>query len=62
MKRVINELKVRLDARSENESVARSIVSAFAAGLNPTVEELAETDGVGEVQAKLIYDHFNSGE
>ena len=42
MKRVINELKVRLDARSENESVARSIVSAFAAGLNPTVEELAD--------------------
>lgn len=42
MKRVINEMKVRLDARSENESVARSIVSAFAAGLNPTVEELAD--------------------
>lgn len=35
-------MKVRLDARSENESVARSIISAFASVLNPTVEELAD--------------------
>lgn len=42
MKRILNEMKVRLDARSENESVARSIISAFASVLNPTVEELAD--------------------
>ncbi len=39
---VINEMKVRLPAVSENESVARSLVSAFCAVLNPTVEELAD--------------------
>lgn len=42
MKRILNEMKVRLDARSENESVARSIISAFASVLDPTVEELAD--------------------
>ncbi len=39
---LINEMKVRLPAISENESVARSLVSAFSASLNPTVEELAD--------------------
>ena len=42
MKRIINELKLRLPAISENESVARSIISAFSAQLNPTVEELGD--------------------
>lgn len=37
-----NELKVKLPAVSENESVARAVVSAFSAVLNPTVEELAD--------------------
>lgn len=42
MKRMVNEMKVRLPAIGENESAARAIVSAFAAGLNPTVEELGD--------------------
>lgn len=42
MKRIINEMKVRLPAVSENESVARTVISAFVAGLNPTVEEIAD--------------------
>ena len=42
MKKIINELKLRLPAISENESVARSIISAFSAQLNPTVEELGD--------------------
>lgn len=42
MKRILNEMKIRLDARSENESVARSVISAFASVLDPTVEELAD--------------------
>ncbi len=42
MKKVINEMKLRLPARSINESVARSCVSAFATELNPTVEELGD--------------------
>ena len=42
MKKIINEMKLRLPAISINESVARSVISAFAAELDPTVEELAD--------------------
>lgn len=35
-----NEIKVTLDSRSANESFARVAVSAFAAQLDPTVEEI----------------------
>ena len=42
MKRIINEMKLRLPARSINESVCRAIISAFIAELNPTVEELGD--------------------
>ena len=36
----INEMKMTLESRSVNESFARAVVSAFAAQLDPTVEEL----------------------
>jgi len=42
MKKIINEMKLRLPAISVNESVARSVISAFAAELNPRVEELGD--------------------
>ena len=42
MKRIINEMKLRLPAISVNEAVARSVISAFCAELNPSVEELGE--------------------
>lgn len=42
MRKIINEMKIRLPAISVNESVARSVISAFFAELNPTVEELAD--------------------
>ena len=42
MKKIINEMKLRLPALSVNESVSRSVVSSFSAELNPTVEELAD--------------------
>ncbi len=42
MRKIINEMKLRLPAISINESVARSVISAFFAELNPTVEELAD--------------------
>lgn len=35
-------MKLRLPARSENESVCRAVISAFCAELNPTVEELGD--------------------
>ena len=42
MKRIINEMKLRLPAISVNEAVAHSAISAFVAELNPTVEELGD--------------------
>ncbi len=42
MKRVLNEMKLRLPAKSINEGVCRSAVSAFLTGLDPTVEELGD--------------------
>lgn len=42
MKRIINEMKLRLPAKSVNEAVARSCVCAFVAELSPTVEELGD--------------------
>lgn len=47
--------KKRIDALLSKFGSVAEIASA-------TVEELAETEGVGEVQAKQIYDYFNSGE
>ena len=42
MKKKINEMTLTLPAISINESVARSCVSAFVAGLDPTIEELGD--------------------
>ncbi len=42
MKTIINEMKLRLPAISVNESVCRSVISAFVAELDPTVEELGD--------------------
>lgn len=42
MKRIINEMKLRLDAVSKNESVARACISAFVSDANPTLEELCD--------------------
>ncbi len=38
----LNELKCTFPARSENESFARTMICAFAAQLDPTVEDLAD--------------------
>lgn len=38
----LNELKCTFPARSENEGFARTMVCAFAAQLDPTVEDLAD--------------------
>ena len=42
MKRIINEMKLRLPAISVNESVCRATISAFVAELDPTVSELGD--------------------
>lgn len=38
----LNELRCSFPAKSENESFARTMVCAFAAQLDPTVEDLAD--------------------
>ena len=40
--KIINEMKLSFDSRSVNESFSRVAVSAFAAALDPTVEELSD--------------------
>lgn len=42
MKKIMNEMKLRLPAKSVNEAIARSCISAFVAEANPTVEELCD--------------------
>ena len=42
MKKKINDMELRLPAISINEAVSRSVISAFCAELNPTVEELGD--------------------
>jgi stage II sporulation protein AB (anti-sigma F factor) len=37
-----NHMRLTFDGRSENESFARAAVSAFAAQLSPTLEEIAD--------------------
>jgi stage II sporulation protein AB (anti-sigma F factor) len=39
---ILNRMKLEFSSRSENESFARIAVAAFAAPLDPTVEELTE--------------------
>lgn len=42
MKKKINDMELRLPAVSINEAVSRSVISAFCAELNPSVEELGD--------------------
>lgn len=37
-----NEMMLAFESRSQNESFARTVVAAFAAQLDPTIEELAD--------------------
>ena len=41
-KKILNEMRLTIPAKGENESVCRAVVSAFVAGLDPTVEELSD--------------------
>jgi len=42
MKKIVNKMKLEITAESINESFARSVVGAFAAQLDPTVDEIAD--------------------
>ena len=63
MKRIINEMKLRLPALSRNEAVARSVVSAFAAELDPTVDELCDVRcAVSEAVTNCIVHAYKDAE
>lgn len=38
----INEMRLRIESRSVNEGFARAVISAFAAQLDPNLEELSD--------------------
>jgi len=40
--KIDNEMKLEFVSKSQNESFARSVVAAFVAQLDPTIEELAD--------------------
>ena len=63
MKKIINEMKLRLPARSVNEGVCRAIISAFSAELNPTVEELGDLRcAVSEAVTNAIVHGYRNAE
>ena len=39
-----NKMKLEFTSNPENESLARSCIAAFAAQMNPTVEQILETE------------------
>lgn len=58
----LNELKCTFPARSENESFARTMVCAFAAQLDPTVEDLADLrTAVSEAVTNSIVHAYRGG-
>jgi stage II sporulation protein AB (anti-sigma F factor) len=42
MKKTVNKMKLEITAESVNEGFARSVVAAFAAQLDPTVDEIGD--------------------
>ena len=62
MKRIVNEMKLRLPAISENEAVCRSVISAFAAALDPTAAEIGDLRlAVSEAVTNCIVHAYGEG-
>ncbi|MDR0462109.1 MAG: anti-sigma F factor [Christensenellaceae bacterium] len=60
MKTVINTIKLQIDAKSCNESFARTAVASFAAQLDPTIDEINDLKtAVSEAVTNCIV-HSNS--
>lgn len=56
-----NEIHINFPALSENEALARMCASAFAAQLNPTIEELSDIrTAVSEAVTNSIIHAYNS--
>lgn len=57
-----NEMELMFDSKSQNESFARMVVSAFASQLNPTIEELADIKtAVSEAVTNCIIHGYGNG-
>lgn len=57
-----NEMKLEFVSKSQNESFARSVVAAFVAQLDPTIEELAEVKtAVSEAVTNAIIHGYECG-
>lgn len=60
--RIDNEMKLEFLSKSQNESFARSVVAAFVAQLDPTIEELAEIKtAVSEAVTNAIIHGYGCG-
>lgn len=58
-----NEMKLEFSSNSENESFARTVVSAFIARLDPTLEELADVKtAVSEAVTNAIIHGYENRE
>ena len=56
----LNEMKLTVKALSQNESFARSVVGAFFAQLNPTLEQLDDVKtAVSEAVTNCIVHAYN---
>lgn len=59
---VINQFSLNIPARSANESFARAAVSAFAAQLDPTLEEISDIKtAVSEAVTNCIVHAYGEG-
>lgn len=62
MQKPKNEVKLQLDSRSVNEGYARVAISAFAAVLDPTVEEINDIrTAVSEAVTNCIVHAYRNG-
>ena len=59
--KIINEMKLIFDARSVNEGFSRAAVAAFAALLDPTVEELSDLRTAVSFMASLCASEIGRG-
>ena len=59
----MNQMKLKILSRSENEIFARNTVAAFALPLNPTLSELSDIKtAVSEAVTNCIVDAYGKGE
>ncbi len=58
-----NHMQVLFDAKSENEGLARMVVTAFMAEMNPTLEQIADVKtAISEAVTNAIIHGYNNEE